>query len=766
MKNRAPHQVLDEIVQERVRPEIDLSTGILAKIRKEEKQMKKSRMILVTILALAIVLTITFSIPDVAQAVKRLLGYLPGTGWVDQSLPLRVLEEPGQTAHEETTVIVDQAVIDAEHTVVVYQVKNISATFLPQEESGEEMCHQNPKIVLPDGSQLEGQINSSNYWGSGYSQQIVFSPLSEKINSATFVLPCLPQTLNTTGQLKWEIPLKFVAAPAQMTIYPIVDLPASTEAATLPALSPTSDNANGNPTAADFSLSLSKYIQTNENVILLGKLNSAAANINTLYVEDEAIHLRDASGTEVPLTADPSFNDPTAGIASPQTLPLIYQSTGQYTPGKAIFTVDSVWVNLDPHLQFSLDVGSSVSPDQVLPINQTLRAAGTSILIKSARVDSAGKGLSFDLEVPENVAEVALLDLDHSTLSGGGGDNNYGFTYKEEFPSGVITVTLTSLTIKINGPWQDTIDLPAFANVATPASTTDACLTPTTWQTALQNPASTLPTDLTGTLAFDTLQEPGYLYHVGIAPLSDRQEKILALGSDPDLSPDGNELLFSGDAGLERINIATGEITPVQNTSVKDSQGLWSPAGDQIVFSRKNAIGQAGLLGPKSLILANPDGSNLHVLLENTDVNTAQAWFPDGKSILYTTKTSEGVWVNSIEIATGRSVQLFQINYVNAGVALSPDGKRVAYEAMLPGEHYALYVADLDGSNARLIANPAPNVATHPIWSPDGHWLIVSVQDETLTTEAQMPVLTLINVDSCQIIPLKEMVGYVSTWRQ
>jgi len=85
---------------------------------------------------------------------------------------------------------------------------------------------------------------------------------------------------------------------------------------------------------------------------------------------------------------------------------------------------------------------------------------------------------------------------------------------------------------------------------------------------------------------------------------------------------------------------------------------------------------------------------------------------------------------------------------------------------MLPGEHYALYVADLDGSNARLIANPAPNVATHPIWSPDGHWLIVSVQDETLTTEAQMPVLTLINVDSCQLIPLKEMVGYVSSWRQ
>jgi len=766
MKNRAPRQVLDEIVQERVRPEIDLSTGILAQIRKEEKQMKRSRMILVTILALAIVLTITFSIPDVAQAVRRLLGYIPGTGWVEQSQPLRVLEEPGQTAHEKTTVIVDQAVIDAEHTVVLVQVKNIAAAFAPNEEGNEKICHQNPQLVLPDGSQLEGQINSSNYWGSGYSQQVVFAPLAEKVNTATFVLPCLAQTSITSGQLKWEIPLKFVAAPAQMTIYPIVDLPASTEEVPATALAPTSGQENEMPTAAAFSLSLNKYVQTDENIILLGKLVSQMPNVSTLYIDADAVHLRDASGNDIPLNADPTFKDPAAELASPQTLPLIYQSAGQYSPGEALFTVDSIWVSVNPHVQFSVDVGSSVTPDQVLPIHQTINAAGISILIKSARVDSTGKGLSFDLEVPENVAEVALLDLDHPTLSGGGGDNNYGFTYQEGVPSGTITVTLTGLTMKVNGPWQTSIDLPAFSNNGTPTPTPEACLTPATWQTALQNPPATLPTDLTGTLAVDTLQEPGYLYHVGIAPLSDRQEKILALGSDPDLSPAGNELLFSGDAGLERINIATGEITPVQNTSAKDSQGLWSPEGTQIVFSRKTAIGQAGLLGPKSLVLANPDGSNPHVLLENTDVNTAQAWFPDGKSILYTTKTSEGVWVNSIEIATGRSVQLFQINYVNADVALSPDGKRVAYEAMLPGEHYALYVADLDGSNARLIANPAPNVATHPIWSPDGHWLIVSVQDETLTTEAQMPVLTLINVDSCQLIPLKEMVGYVSSWRQ
>ena len=760
MKTRTPNQVLNEIAQEHIRHDIDLSSGILAKIGKERYQMKKSRVILTAVLAFALLLVVTFSIPGVVQAMQRLLGYVPGSGFVDQSHPLRILKEPGQTAHEGTTVTVKQAVADSEHTVVVYQVENISAAFIPQSEAIEAVCHKDPLLRLPDGSQLQGRVDTSNFWVSGYDQHVTFPPLPENVDSVVFVLPCLEEMSISTGDLKWEIPLTFVNAPPQMTAYPLVDLPTPT------ALSETqtSDQGNALPNSSEISLSLSKYVQTGDNILLFGALKNQAANINTMYVDDSAVHLRDASGVDIPLVSDPSLSDPAAKNDSGQSRSLIYQSGGKYSPGKATFTVDYVWVNLNASVQFSIDTGSSVMPDQVFPINKTVEVASHSVYVESARVNKSGKGLSFDLEKPEDVSEITLMDLEHLLLGGGGGENNYGFTYQGDFPAGVINVTLTSLTVKVMGPWQTTVDLPAFLNSSSPTSTPDACLTQASWQAALKNKISTLPAGLTGRLALATLQEPDYLYRVGTITLQNSQKKIFTLGSDPALSPDSHQLIYSSEEGLKRIDLSSGVTTQLLDTHNRDSGAIWSPDGNKIAFTRGPATGRNGAPGPRSLLLANPDGSNQQPLLENADANIAQAWLPDGKGLLYTVKESDGASVRSIDVATGHVTQLFEINYVNASVALSPDGKRVAYEAMLPGDHYAVYVANLDGSNPKLIANASPVVATSPVWSPDGQWLILSVQDETLTTEAQMPVLTLINVNSCQVIPLKNLTGYVSTW--
>jgi Tol biopolymer transport system component len=52
------------------------------------------------------------------------------------------------------------------------------------------------------------------------------------------------------------------------------------------------------------------------------------------------------------------------------------------------------------------------------------------------------------------------------------------------------------------------------------------------------------------------------------------------------------------------------------------------------------------------------------------------------------------------------------------GFSASPDGKRVAYH-----KSYRVYVADADGSNAKLVNTGQPfNFA--PQWSPDGKWLM------------------------------------------
>jgi Tol biopolymer transport system component len=56
------------------------------------------------------------------------------------------------------------------------------------------------------------------------------------------------------------------------------------------------------------------------------------------------------------------------------------------------------------------------------------------------------------------------------------------------------------------------------------------------------------------------------------------------------------------------------------------------------------------------------------------------------------------------------------------GVAWSPDGSRIAYFTIDPGD--PLFVADKDGGNARQIFVEKPGLHNHfPVWSRDGQWI-------------------------------------------
>jgi len=82
---------------------------------------------------------------------------------------------------------------------------------------------------------------------------------------------------------------------------------------------------------------------------------------------------------------------------------------------------------------------------------------------------------------------------------------------------------------------------------------------------------------------------------------------------------------------------------------------------------------------------------------------------------------------------------------------------------MLPGERYGIYIANLDGSHPKLIANADPIVVTAPHWSPDAKWLIISVHDVALSED--MPTLALVNPENCKIVLLTSLQVYVTSWR-
>lgn len=757
MKTRTPDQVLDEIARDQIGQEINLSSDIQAKMRKGYEKQMKTKKLLAGAAALVLVLVVLFSIPSVAKAIGRLFGYVPGTGFVEQSAPIRVLKEPVVFKSGVTTITVSQALIDSEHTTVNYQIENfpdVDATDL----QFEDFCHALPSLVREDGSYLDPSTLDGNSWASGLSRQLEYDALPADENSVILEFACLEASPIVADAPKIQMRLEFVTASEEMTSYPLVELPTPTLHASETRL-PTDPVSP----ASQISLVLNKYVQTDQEIILFGAVKTNATDFMLTYADFAAVHLFDKDGNAIPIEEDYTLPDPETETPAVQEILITYRTAGRYIPGEANLVIDSLWVDRAAEASFTFDPGPDPQPGQTWTINQTLEVNGYSILIKEVTKTLRGEGLDVSYETPENISMLRLNDLEHPQLGGGGGSESSGFTYDNGFPTGQITVTLTGYAELITGPWQTAVTLPAFADGTLPTPMPQACLTKATWEAALLSSNREMPVVSGNKLILADILAPDYNYHVLSADLDNLSATDLGLGDGGSLSPDGQTLIYATQEGLKLLALESGEITAVPDTSRRDRGPLWSPDGTQIAFTRGPASGLIGGPGPYDLILMNADGSNQTVLLADNEANYAQTWMPFSNVLLYTVMRPDGAAVKTINTETEKVTWLTDLNYQNAGVAVSPNGRQIAYEAMLPGDKYAIFTASLDGSNARLIANGDPIVVTEPFWSPDGEWLIMSVQDTSLNEYSAT--LALVNPTTCQIIPMVDLQGYVTSWR-
>jgi len=214
--------------------------------------------------------------------------------------------------------------------------------------------------------------------------------------------------------------------------------------------------------------------------------------------------------------------------------------------------------------------------------------------------------------------------------------------------------------------------------------------------------------------------------------------------------------------GLYITELSSGNSVSLPGTGRGDIGPLWSPDGQKIAFTRGPSSGLIGAPGPYNIMLTNADGTNARQLTEGMAANYALSWMPDGDRLLYTTVSRDGASLHIINVQTGEVAPLFDTNY-NGTVVVSPDGKRLAFEEMLPLDKYGLFVSDLDGSNRKLLADGNPYIVTVPYWSPNSDWVIASVHSSEVSNEFRSK-LALIQPDTCQIIALPDLTGYVSSW--
>ncbi|HEV2702111.1 MAG TPA: hypothetical protein VGV09_10805 [Steroidobacteraceae bacterium] len=262
----------------------------------------------------------------------------------------------------------------------------------------------------------------------------------------------------------------------------------------------------------------------------------------------------------------------------------------------------------------------------------------------------------------------------------------------------------------------------------------------------------------------------------------------------PCFSPDGKTVLFSRspDGGktwiLFRVPAAGGSAEPFAELPVSATRASWSAKTGHIVFNGDAPDGKGG-----GIWVIDANGRNAHaVATAGVLAPSYPSWYPDGTSIgfgdaarniLYridghggtpiaishqdqvltgmSSVSPDGKWVafagqkNSGQAYDQTDNQIWLVDGSGVSKTLelqplqgrapswSPDGKRVAFESGRGGPSglYAAFIINRDGTGLVQVTDYVLN-ANHPVFSPDGHRLVITTGDPA-KTGTTIAVLTL-----------------------
>ncbi|MFN8371784.1 MAG: SH3 domain-containing protein [Anaerolineae bacterium] len=208
---------------------------------------------------------------------------------------------------------------------------------------------------------------------------------------------------------------------------------------------------------------------------------------------------------------------------------------------------------------------------------------------------------------------------------------------------------------------------------------------------------------------------------------------------NPTFSPDGTRIAFfmmsnresnyrhelyimqADGSGLHRIMLSNGS----------GSELSWSPDGTRIAFEYTYATQVR-----RSTYIFDLDSSVLRQI--TFDGGGSPSWSPDGGLLAlaltdYTrTVTSRGhvsSQVNIMDLETGDTYRLTQLDMGVYSIRWSPDGEHIAFSTQTE-DGWALYVMNTDGSHLRQLVNDS-NMLWVSGWAPDGQQILMSTYNST-----------------------------------
>lgn len=686
----------------------------------------------ITTALLAVLLLVTLAIgpKKVFAAVKQFLGYIPGIGIIEQGDGLRILAEPVTVTREGITITVSQAVLTGAGTQLEYSITGVSISAYPREESNPG-CMDAGYLRLPDGTQLTSGA------GRGVSNQFNFDypAIPAMINQATFVLPCILNTLPGAAPEDWELPLSFIPAPEDFEILPVIEVSPKTPSTSDGTASPNTERTHA-------SISVDQVIETEDGYILVGAVRPQVKAGEYLQITGIAI-LKDANGKTIAYDFPMDVNPPDVPEVMRQggsTWVIQIKGTGVQFPLTITFS-GVVIRQVDPQASASLvvDAGDNPQPGQVFELDKEVVIAGETITLVSMTVESDGYTFAID---PGSSLSGVSVDIEGQTPNGGGGGAWGGTFYTSlsynELPVGELTLTFTNpLAAGPTETWQTTWE-PDMTREFTTDDTGQTC-----WTADTIGQVPLLPYGLDGEVIFSRLNPE---LQIVLANMDGSDQQVLVSGSArAALSADGSQLAYTNDNGLAILDMVTNQSTLLTMASGRELR--WSPDGSRLAFV--NAGEKFGIF------LTGIDGLGL---VQVTDLGTESiaGWSPDGSRIYYAIPGgADGFMLRSVDVVNRISEDLFILENSSRKApmpALSPDGKWIAYRA---SDNSSLYLMNMDGGPARVLLADPGDAISGITWESGGHLLGVSV----ITQNAPEGIFLLIAVDSCETYRLPGLSG-------
>ncbi|MBN1863893.1 MAG: PD40 domain-containing protein [Victivallales bacterium] len=122
--------------------------------------------------------------------------------------------------------------------------------------------------------------------------------------------------------------------------------------------------------------------------------------------------------------------------------------------------------------------------------------------------------------------------------------------------------------------------------------------------------------------------------------------------------------------------------------------------------------------GAKEIFIADYDGSNVRQATRNATLSVEPDWGPGQKRLVYTVYGKASTNVVEYDVSSSRSRRLLSFPGLNAGAAVSPDGRFLAAILSKDGS-VDLYLKSLEGAWMRRLTDDIASESS-PCWSPTG----------------------------------------------